>query len=127
MLNQKEISLPKILKFRKEKPKHLLDPKNLIDSLEKKNPDESSKSKGNHCFICKKKGHFARNCPNRPAKSVWLIEHLQDSMLLSESDDVKSFFSEQDEYNEQTAFILAETEDHYESENVSVIQTVKQI
>ena len=59
----------------------------------KKNPDQSSKSKSSRCFICKKKGHFARNCPNRPTKSVRLIEHLQDSMLLSESDDVESFFS----------------------------------
>ena len=48
-------------------------------------------------------------------------------MLLSKSDDVESFFSEQDEYDEQTTFVLAETEDHFESENVSVIQTVQQI
>ncbi|KAH9780744.1 hypothetical protein KPL71_008201 [Citrus sinensis] len=79
------------------------------------------------CFISKKKGHFTRNCPNRPAKSVRLIEHLQDSMLLSKSDDVESFFSEQEDYDEQTTFVLAETDDHSESENVSVIQTVQQI
>ena len=48
-------------------------------------------------------------------------------MLLSESDDVESFFSEQEDYNEQTAFVLVETEDHYEPENIFVIQTIQQI
>ena len=45
-------------------------------------------------------------------------------MLLSENDDVESFFSKQEDYDEQTAFVLAETEEHYDLENVSVIQTV---
>ena len=48
-------------------------------------------------------------------------------MLLSESDDVESFFSEQEDYDEQSTFVLVETEDHFESENVFVIQTVQQI
>ena len=48
-------------------------------------------------------------------------------MLLLESDDVESFFSEQEDYDEQTTFVLAEIEEHSESENVSVIQTVQQI
>ena len=47
-------------------------------------------------------------------------------MLLSEIDDVESFFSEQEDYDEQTAFVLVETEDHSESDNVSIIQTVQQ-
>ena len=68
-----------------------------------------------------------RNCPNRPMKSVRLIEHLQDSMLLSESDDVESFFSKQEDYDKQTTFVRAETEEHSDPENVSVIQTVQQI
>ncbi|XP_015389838.1 uncharacterized protein LOC107178762 [Citrus sinensis] len=93
----------------------------------KKNPDQSFKSKSSRCFICKKKGHFTKNCPNRPTKSVRLIEHLQDSMLLSESDDVESFFSEQEDYDEQTAFFLAEKDNHSEAEHVSVIKTVQQI
>ena len=48
-------------------------------------------------------------------------------MLLSESDDVESFLSKQEDYDEQMAFVLVETEDHSESENVSVIQTIQQI
>ena len=81
----------------KRKAKHPTDLKNLIVFFRKKNSDQSSKSKSSSCFICKKKGHFVRNCPNRLAKSVRLIEHLQDSMLLSESDDVESFFSKQED------------------------------
>lgn len=48
-------------------------------------------------------------------------------MLLSESDDVESFFSEREDYDEKTAFVFAKTEDHSGPENVSVIQTVQQI
>ena len=36
-------------------------------------------------------------------------------MLLSESDDVESFFSEQEDYNKQTAFVLVEIEEHDEN------------
>ena len=39
-------------------------------------------------------------------------------MLLLESGDVESFFSEQEDYDEQTAFVLAEIDEHSESENV---------
>ena len=48
-------------------------------------------------------------------------------MLLLENDDIESFFSEQEDYDEQTAFVLPEIEDHSESENVSIIQTVQQV
>ena len=48
-------------------------------------------------------------------------------MLLSESDDLESFFSKQEDYDEQSTFVLAETEDHFESENIFVIQIVQQI
>ena len=68
-------------------------PKKPYCFFRKKNPTQSSKSKSSHCFIYKKKGHFARNCPNRPSKSVRLIEHLQSSSMLSDNDDVESFFS----------------------------------
>ena len=42
-------------------------------------------------------------------------------MLLLESDDVESYFSEQEDYDEQIAFVLAEIENHSELENVSII------
>ena len=55
----------------------------------------SSKKKHNCCFICQKRGHFARNCSHKSVKAVRLIQHLQHSSLLSENDDVESNFSEQ--------------------------------
>lgn len=48
-------------------------------------------------------------------------------MLLSNNDDVESFFSEQENYDEHTTFVLAEIEGHSDSESVSVIQIVQQI
>ena len=48
-------------------------------------------------------------------------------MLLSENDDVESFYYEQEDYDEQTTFVLEEKEDDSELEHVSVIQTVQQI
>ena len=48
-------------------------------------------------------------------------------MLLFDHDGVESFFSEQEEYEEQTAFVLVGTEDHSKSQDVSIIQTVQQI
>ena len=47
-------------------------------------------------------------------------------MLLLESHDVESFFSEQEDYDDQTSFVLVEIECS-DPENVSVIQTVQQI
>ncbi|KAH9649247.1 hypothetical protein KPL70_025910 [Citrus sinensis] len=54
--------------------------------FKKKDVSQYRKKKSNRCFICKKRGHFARNCPHKPAKAVRLI-HLQHSSLLSENDD----------------------------------------
>ena len=114
MFNQEKVSLPEIPTPTQEK---------LHFIQTQKNPTASSKSC--RCFICKKKGHFARNCPNGPSKSVRLIKHLQGSLLLSDNDGVESFFLEQEDYDEQTAFVLAE--DHSDPESVSIIQTIQQI
>ncbi|KAH9769430.1 hypothetical protein KPL71_011998 [Citrus sinensis] len=86
--------------------------------------DEKKKKKHNRCFICKKRGHFARNCPHKSAKAVRLIQHLQHSSLLSENEDVESNFSEQSEQDDQTAFIIAESSD---SEDISVISAVQNV
>ncbi|KAH9697861.1 hypothetical protein KPL71_023787 [Citrus sinensis] len=87
----------------------------------KKDVSQYKKKKHNRCFICKKRDHFARNCPHKSAKAVRLIQHLQHSSLLSENEDVESNFSEQSEQNDQTAFIIAESSD---SDDISVISTV---
>ncbi|KAH9752141.1 hypothetical protein KPL71_014581 [Citrus sinensis] len=90
----------------------------------KEDVSQYRKKKHNRCFICKKRGHFARNCPHKSTKVVCLIQHLQHSSLLSENDDVESNFSEQSEQDDQTAFIIAESSD---SDDISVIFTVQTV
>ena len=62
--------------------------------FKKNDPSQFRKNKHNRCFICKKRGHFARNCPNKYAKDIRLIQHLQKSSMLSDHEDVESNFSE---------------------------------
>lgn len=53
--------------------------------------------KSNSCFICNKKGHFAKNCPNKQ-KSVQLIQFLAMKTGFDPDDtEVKSIFSLNDE------------------------------
>ncbi|KAH9801866.1 hypothetical protein KPL71_001183 [Citrus sinensis] len=60
------------------------------------------------CFICKKKGHYAKDCPNKLEKSIRLVEHLQATTDYSpEKDGLEFYFSEQDEPNDETMPILA--------------------
>ncbi|KAH9752154.1 hypothetical protein KPL71_014584 [Citrus sinensis] len=92
--------------------------------FKKKDVSQYRKKKSNRCFVCKKRGHFARNCPHKSAKVVRLIQHLQHSSLLSENEDVKSNFSEQSAQDDQTAFLIAESSD---SDDISVISTVQTV
>ena len=92
--------------------------------FEKKDVSQYRKKKSNRCFVCKKRGHFARNCPHKSAKAVHLIQHLQHSSLLSENEDVESNFSEQSAQDDQTAFLIVESCESSDSEDISVISTV---
>ncbi|KAH9792543.1 hypothetical protein KPL71_004164 [Citrus sinensis] len=92
--------------------------------FKKKDVFQYRKKKSNRCFVCKKRGHFARNCPHKSAKAVRLIQHLQHSSLLSENEDVESNFSEQSAQDDQTAFLIAVSSD---SEDISVISTVQTV
>ena len=89
--------------------------------FKKKDVSQYRKKKHNRCFICKKRGHFARNYSHKSTKVVRLIQHLQHSCLLSENEDVESNFSEQSEQDDQTAFIIVESSN---SEDILVIFTV---
>ena len=95
--------------------------------FKKKDVSQYRTKKHNRCFICKKRGHFARNCPYKSAKAVRLIQHLQHSSLLSENEDVESNFSEQLEQDDQTAFILAESSDSDDILVISTVQNVNQV
>ena len=92
--------------------------------FKKKDPSQFRKKKHNRYFICKKRGHFARNCPNKSAKVIRLIQHLQQSSMLSDHEDIESNFSKQTDYDDHTAFILTESADDYEIDDISVISTI---
>ncbi|KAH9792660.1 hypothetical protein KPL71_004219 [Citrus sinensis] len=92
--------------------------------FKKKDVSQYQKKKSNRCFVCKKRGHFARNCPHKSAKVVRLIQHVQHSSLLSENEDVELNFSEQSAQDDQIAFLIAESSD---SEDISIISTVQTV
>ncbi|RDX83586.1 hypothetical protein CR513_35475, partial [Mucuna pruriens] len=67
------------------------------------------------CFICGKKGHYSRNCPNKADKAIKLI-----SSLKLGDEEVESLYSEQSSANEETVFALKESEDEDQSEADSI-------
>ncbi|KAH9724644.1 hypothetical protein KPL70_007561 [Citrus sinensis] len=77
--------------------------------------------KSNRCFICKK-GHYAKDCPNKREKSIRLVEHLQAITDYSpEKDELEFYFSEQDEPNDETVFALQNSSDDSDSDQSQVI------
>ncbi|KAH9780700.1 hypothetical protein KPL71_008176 [Citrus sinensis] len=74
------------------------------------------------CFICKKKGHYAKDCPNKREKSIWLVEHLQATTDYSPAkDELEFYFSEQDAPNDETVFVLQNSSDDSDSDQSQVI------
>ncbi|RDX90393.1 hypothetical protein CR513_27748, partial [Mucuna pruriens] len=73
------------------------------------------KTSDQRCFICGKKGHFSRNCPNKADKAIKLI-----SSLKLGDEEVESLYSEQSSADEETIFALKEFEDEYQSETDSI-------
>ncbi|KAH9763380.1 hypothetical protein KPL70_001148 [Citrus sinensis] len=78
--------------------------------------------KSSRCFICKKKGHYAKDCPNKREKSIRLVEHLQATTDYSpKKDELEFYFSEQDEPNDETVFALQNSSDDSDSDQSHII------
>ncbi|KAH9801779.1 hypothetical protein KPL71_001153 [Citrus sinensis] len=78
--------------------------------------------KSSRCFICKKKGHYAKDCPNKREKSIRLVEHLQATTDYSpEKDELEFYFSEQDEPNDETMSALQNSSDDSDSDQSHTI------
>ncbi|KAH9780659.1 hypothetical protein KPL71_008162 [Citrus sinensis] len=70
----------------------------------------------------RKKGHYAKDCPNKREKSIWLVEHLQATTDYSpEKEELESYFSEQDEPNDEIVFALQNSSDESDSDVSQVI------
>ncbi|KAH9734708.1 hypothetical protein KPL71_017467 [Citrus sinensis] len=73
---------------------------------------EFKRKQSNRCFICKRKDHYAKDCPNKREKSIRLVEHLQATTDYSPAkDELEFYFSEQDEPNDETVFALQNSSD----------------
>ncbi|KAH9697790.1 hypothetical protein KPL71_023757 [Citrus sinensis] len=73
---------------------------------------EFKRKQSSRCFICKRKGHYAKDCPNKREKSIRLVEHLQATTDYSPAkDELEFYFSEQDEPNDETMFALQNSSD----------------
>ncbi|KAH9763287.1 hypothetical protein KPL70_001110 [Citrus sinensis] len=84
--------------------------------------EENGKGSVTRCFICKKKGHYAKDCPNKREKSIRLVEHLQATTNYSpEKDELEFYFSKQDEPNDETMFALQNSSDDSDSDQSQVI------
>ncbi|CAK8532419.1 unnamed protein product [Lathyrus sativus] len=62
------------------------------------------KGKNQRCFICGKKGHFSKECPNNTHKAAKLINSLQPL-----EGDLESLYSEQSSVDEETIFSLQDS------------------
>ncbi|KAH9698020.1 hypothetical protein KPL71_023840 [Citrus sinensis] len=83
---------------------------------------EFKRKQSSRCLICKKKGHYAKDCPNKREKSIRLVEHLQATTYYSpDKDELEFYFSEQDEPNDETVFALQNSSDDSDSDQSQVI------
>ncbi|KAL2471551.1 Reverse transcriptase domain-containing protein [Abeliophyllum distichum] len=63
-----------------------------------------SKKKGDRYFICEKKGHFAKDCPEQ--KKAKILKQICAATNIDDEADLESIFSEEDEQSSNTIFVL---------------------
>ena len=83
---------------------------------------EQKRKKSSRCFICKKKGHYAKDCPNKKDKAIRILEHLQATTDYSpHKDDIEFHFSVQEEPTDETMFALRNSSDDYENDEFQTV------
>ncbi|XP_040963956.1 terminal uridylyltransferase 7-like [Gossypium hirsutum] len=88
--------------FRREKGARNLKPQNKVRwRYLKKKKKLSKKGKSTRCYICNKKGHFAKDCPKNK-KGAKMIKQIQQrsGIKITDEDDIESLFSIDDEPND---------------------------
>ncbi|RDX84614.1 hypothetical protein CR513_34316, partial [Mucuna pruriens] len=81
-----------------------------------KKKQKRGKPSDQRCFICGKKGHYSRTCPNKADKAIKLI-----SSLDIDDEDVESIYSEQSSADKETVFALGYSdEDQSETESIPI-------
>ncbi|KAH9680132.1 hypothetical protein KPL71_026429 [Citrus sinensis] len=90
----------KIRYFRRRQPSEILD----------------RQRKKSRCFICKKLGHFAKECPKNPKRSQRLVQQLQSLHQFSpDTDQIEFLYSEQESPDPDTVFALGTSDSDSDS------------
>ncbi|KAH9697801.1 hypothetical protein KPL71_023762 [Citrus sinensis] len=77
---------------------------------------EIQRRKKSRCFICKKLGHFAKECPKNPKRSQRLVQQLQSLHQFSpDTDQIEFLYSEQESPDPDIVFALGTSDSDSDS------------